>query len=102
MKLTNHVFLAALMLVALAAGAWAETPGAPAANTAAAATAPAPITAADVQSLKDALAAQQKQIERLTQRLEQMQAVNQPKNDAAGVQNVSQTSQDTPTLQPAV
>jgi hypothetical protein len=102
MKPTKHVFLTALTLVALAAGTWAETPGAPAANTAAAATAPAPITAADVQSLKDALAAQQKQIERLTQRLEQMQAVNQPRNDAAGVQNVSQTSLDTPTLQPAV
>jgi hypothetical protein len=104
MKRTKHVLLTALTLAALAAGAWAEEPGTgkPATSPAAAATAPAPITAADVQSLKDALAAQQKQIERLTQRLEQMQAVNQPKNDAAGVQNVSQASLDTPTLQPAV
>jgi hypothetical protein len=104
MKRTKHVLLTALTLAALSAGAWAEdpAPGKPAANPAATATAPAPITAADVQSLKDALAAQQKQIERLTQRLEQMQAVNQPKNDAAGIQNVSQASLDTPTLQPAV
>jgi hypothetical protein len=104
MKRTKNVFLTALALAALSAGAWAEdpAPGKPAANSAAAATAPAPITAADVQSLKDALAAQQLQIEHLTQQLQQMQAVNQPKNDAAGVENVSQTSQDTPTLQPAV
>jgi len=102
MKPIKHVFLAALTLAALAAGAWAEDPasGKPAANSTAAAAAPAPITAADVQSLKDAIAAQQKQIERLTQRLEQMQAANQPKN--AAVENVSQTSLDTPTLQPAV
>jgi hypothetical protein len=103
MKPIKHVFLATLTLAALAAGAWAEDPalGKPAANTAAAATAPAPITAADVQSLKDALAAQQQQIERLTQQLQQMQAVNQPKNETTGLTNLSQTSPDTPTLQPA-
>ncbi len=104
MKHTKNVFLTALALATLSVGAWAEEPGSgtPAASATAAATALAPITAADVQSLKDALAAQQKQIERLTQRLEQMQTVSQPKNDAAGAQNVSQTSLDTPTLRPAV
>jgi hypothetical protein len=104
MKRTKHLFLTALSLAALSAGVWAENPasGTPAANgTAPAPTAP-PVTAADVQALKDALAAQQKQIERLTQQLQQMQAVNQPKNDAVGLTNVNQTSQDTPTLQPAV
>ncbi len=104
MKRTKNVFLTALTLAALSAGAWAEdeVPEKPAANSAAAATAPAPITATDVQSLKDALAVQQQQIEHLTQQLQQIQAVNQPKNDAASLKNVSQTSLDTPTLQPAV
>jgi hypothetical protein len=104
MKPIKHLFLAALTLAALSAGAWAEdsASGKASANSAAAAAAPAPITAADVQSLKDALAAQQKQIERLTQQLNQMQAVNQPNNDAAGLTNVSRTSPDTPALQPAV
>jgi hypothetical protein len=79
MKSTKNLFLTALTLAALSAGAWAEdsASGKPAANSAAAAAAPAPVTAADVQSLKDALAAQQKQIERLTQQLQQMQAGNQ-------------------------
>ena len=104
MKSIKTLFLSALTLAALATGAWAQDPasGKPAANSAATAPAPAPITAADVQSLKDALAAQQQQIERLNQQLQKMQAVNQPKNDAAGIENVSQTSQNTPTLQPAV
>ena len=104
MKSIKTLFLTALTLAALATGAWAQDPasGKPAANSAATAPAPAPITAADVQSLKDALAAQQQQIERLNQQLQKMQAVNQPKNDAAGIENVSQTSQNTPTLQPAV
>jgi hypothetical protein len=104
MKATSKLFVTVLALAALAAGAWAQDPasGKPASNSAAAATAPAPITAADVQALKDALAAQQKQIERLSQQLQQVQAINQPKNDAAAVESVGQTSQNTPTLQPAV
>ena len=105
MKSIKTLFLTALTLAALATGAWAEYPasGKAAANSAAPATAPAPITAADVQSLKDALAAQQQQIERLTQQLQRMEAGNQPNNnEAAGVKNVSEASPDTPTLQPAV
>jgi hypothetical protein len=109
MKPIKHVFLAALTLAALTAGAWAEdsASGKPAANSVApaAATSPAPaapITAADVQSLKDALAAQQKQIEILTQQLQRIQAGNQPNNDAASVKNASETPSSTPTLQPAV
>jgi hypothetical protein len=103
MKPIKHLFLAALTLAVLSASAWAEDPasGKPAANSAAAATAPAPITAADVQALKDALAAQQQQIERLSQQLQRLQAGTQPNNDGAGLKNVNQTS-DTATLQPAV
>ena len=71
MKRTRHVFLAALTLAALSASAWAEDPAsdAPAAKPAAAAPAPPPVTAADVQALKDALAAQQLQIQALQNEL---------------------------------
>jgi hypothetical protein len=78
MKRTKNVFFTALAVAALAAGAWAENPAAaaPAAKDAAAAPAPAPavVTAADVQALKDALAAQQLQIQRLTRQLDRQQA----------------------------
>jgi len=70
MKRTKQVFLTALTLAALSAGAWAETP---ASAKPADAPAPPPVTAADVQALKDALAAQQLQIEHLTQQLQRQQ-----------------------------
>lgn len=84
MKATKNLFFTALTLAALAATVWAQNPGpvtlasnkandAPAAP-AAAAPAPSVVTAADVQALKDALAAQQLQIERLSQQLERQQA----------------------------
>jgi hypothetical protein len=79
MKSTKRRFFTALMLVAVAAAGWAQTSdsAAPspqkkhkpvAANPAATA-----ITAADVQSLRDALAAQQQQIQQLSQQLQQAQ-----------------------------
>jgi hypothetical protein len=78
MKTTRTLFITALTLAALTAGAWAGTPdgsGAPAANGAAAAPAPPTVvTAADVQALKDAVAAQQLQIQRLTEQLQRQQA----------------------------
>jgi len=76
MKASTKLFVIALTLAALAAGAWAEDPasGPAAAKPAATAPAPPPITAADVQALKDALAAQQQQIERLTEQLQRQQA----------------------------
>jgi hypothetical protein len=76
MKRTKNIILTALTLAALSAGAWAENPAAPApaAKDAAAAPAPPTITAADVQALKDALAAQQLQLDRLTQQLQRQQA----------------------------
>ncbi len=86
MKSIKHLFLAALTLAALCAGAWAEdAAGTPAVRPAAAAPAP-PVTAADVQALKDALAAQQQQIERLTQQLQRQQEwqAQQSAKEAAG------------------
>jgi hypothetical protein len=75
MKRTKNAFRTALTLAALAAGAWAETPASPAAaKDAAAAPVPTAVTAADVQALKEALAAQQLQLDRLTQQLQRQQA----------------------------
>jgi hypothetical protein len=76
MKASKKLFVA--LALALTAGAWAENPAAsgPGAKDAAATPAPAPaavITAADVQALKDALAAQQLQIERLEQQVQRQQ-----------------------------
>jgi len=99
MKPTRKIFFTALALAALTAGAWAETPAsdAPATGAAAAPAPPPSVTAADVQALKDALAAQQQQIERLTQQLQRQQAWQQVqsqaeaarKTDAASAQPVS-------------
>src|ERR1700722_15219382 len=76
MKTSKKVIVTALTLAALTAGAWAENPPSdgPAAKDAAAAPAPPTVTAADVQALKDALAAQQLQIDRLTKQLDRQQA----------------------------
>ncbi|MGA6951353.1 MAG: hypothetical protein WBY96_10180 [Candidatus Sulfotelmatobacter sp.] len=75
MKSTKTLFIIGLTLAALTAGAWAENPGSGApAGASAAAPAPTVVTAADVQALKDALAAQQLQIQRLTEQLERQQA----------------------------
>jgi hypothetical protein len=79
MKSTTHLFFTVLTLLALSAGAWAQTSDSstppPKKRLKPAAEAPAPpaITAADVQSLKDALAAQQQQIQQLSQQLQQAQ-----------------------------
>ena len=108
MKASKKLFLTVLAMVALAAGAWAQTPGQVTLNSnethdgssnngsataapAAAAPAPAPsiVTAADVQALKDALAAQQLQIERLSQQLERQQ-----EQQAAAAKAASQTGSD--------
>jgi hypothetical protein len=76
---SKNLFLTALALTALIAGAGAQTETAskpaPKKNHAAASTAPVQpaVTAADVQSLKDALAAQQQQIQQLTEQLQQNQ-----------------------------
>ncbi len=73
MKSSKNLFLAALILAALTSGAWAQTESAsnaaPANGSPAAAPAAAPVTAADIQALKDALAAQQQQIQALQAQL---------------------------------
>ena len=85
MKLHQNLIFTALILTATAGGAWAQTEvaanAAPANGPAASAPAPAPppITAADIQSLKDALAAQQLQIQALQT---QLQSQNQNKDQA--------------------
>ena len=83
MKPTKRLFTA-LALAALTATSWAETPAT--AAPAAATPPPAPsVTVADVQALKDALAAQQQQIERLTQQLQRQQAWQQTQQSAVEV-----------------
>ncbi|MGA7559044.1 MAG: hypothetical protein WCF61_00410 [Terriglobales bacterium] len=77
MKSVKHLFLALLALTVFSAGAWAQTSDSTAPkkthkHVAAAAATPA-VSAADVQALKDALAAQQQQIQQLTQQLQQNQ-----------------------------
>ena len=75
MKVTR-LLCTALTLAALTAGSWAQTGTTSTAkkkHRAPAAPAPPAVTAADVQSLKDAIAAQQQQIQQLTQQLQQNQ-----------------------------
>src|ERR1700684_916448 len=105
------VFLTALTVAALGAGSWAQSAGpvtvasndakaapAVAGSGAAAAAAAAPaappsiITAADVQALKDALAAQQLEIERLSQQLDRQQA-QQAAAQAAAAQAAAHPAQ---------
>jgi hypothetical protein len=99
MKSTKTLFITALTLAALTAGAWAENPGsgAPAASAAAPAPAAPPtvVTAADVQALKDALASQQLQmatqqlqIQRLTEQLERQQAWQSQQSAAAAAAKI--------------
>jgi len=84
MKPNKHLFFTTLTLAALTAGAWAQTqtasnvaPANPSPAAAAAPATPPPVTAADVQALKDALAAQQQQIQQLTEQLQRQQAVQE-------------------------
>ena len=76
MKSTKNLLLTALTLTALTAVAWAQTETgsnlAPASASATPAVAPAPpVTAADIQELKTAIAAQQQQIQALQAQLQQ-------------------------------
>ncbi|MGA2456987.1 MAG: hypothetical protein ABSF85_05435 [Terriglobales bacterium] len=109
MKAIKHLFLAILTLAALAGGAWAQVSGftAPAPTKkhkpVAAAPAQPAITAADVQALKDGLAAQQQQIQQLSQQLQQAQqnwqqaqaAAADATNKAAAAQTQASQQQQT-------
>ena len=101
MKPTRKFFATALTLATLSAGGWAQTLTAanatPGTRPAATATpAPTPVTAADVQALKDALAAQQLQIQRLTEQLEKQQQV-QAQQAAAIAADATPSSTNAPT-----
>jgi hypothetical protein len=98
MKARTKLFVTALTLAALAAGAWAEDPasGAAAAKPAATAPAPPPITAADVQALKDALAAQQQQIEQLTEQLKRQQVWQSQQSAAQAASKTDAAPQPAP------
>ena len=109
MKSSKSVFLTALTLAAFSAGAWAQTsvdtpaPNQPKAEASVAAQ-PA-ITAADIQALKDALAAQQRQIQALQDELHRKdQTAQQPQltpasntaSNQATLSNAVLSLQDTP------
>jgi hypothetical protein len=89
MKSTKRRFFTALMLAVVAAAAWAQTSDSATPSPkkkhkpVAADPAPPAITAADVQSLRDALAAQQQQIQQLSQQLQQAQQNWQQAQSAA-------------------
>jgi Putative porin len=87
MKLNKHLLFTTLTLAALAAGAWAQTEtasnAAPANPAAVAAPAQPPVTAADIQELKDALAAQQQQIQALQAQLHAKEQEQQQVRSAA-------------------
>jgi hypothetical protein len=87
MKLTPTLFLATLALAVFPSGAWAQTEtasnAAPAVGAPAAAPAPPPVTAADIQALKEALAAQQQQIQALQAQLQHRDEALQPPPSAA-------------------
>jgi hypothetical protein len=96
MERHQHLFLTALALLAISAAAPAQTQTAsetasnlgpdPKASPAAAAPVPSTVTAADFQALKEALAAQQRQIDRLTRQLERQQAWQQAQQSAGATQ----------------
>src|ERR1700730_1275114 len=103
MKLNQTLILATLALAAFTSGAWAQTQtasntapvtGPPAAAATAALPAPPPVTIADIQALKDALAAQQQQIAAL-------QAQLQSKNGATQQVSAAVLPATTPAISPA-
>ncbi len=107
MKATK-LFVHVLALVALSASMWAQATSAkPVVKkkktiATAAATQPA-ITAADIQALKDAIAAQQQQIQQLSQQLQQnQQASQQAQQQAQQAQSAaSEAQQKTSSIQAA-
>ena len=98
MKASKHLFFTGLTLAAMTAGVWAQTdtatkPVHKKKHVAATPAQPA-VTAADVQSLKDAIAAQQQQIQQLTQQLQQnQQAWQQAQQQAQQAQSTASDAQ---------
>jgi hypothetical protein len=87
MKLKLTLILATLALATFTSGAWAQTETAanpaPAGGAPAATPVPPPVTAADIQELKAALAAQQQQIQALQAQLQHRDEALQPAPSAA-------------------
>src|SRR5580692_7267667 len=100
MKPIKNVFLTALTLAALSAGVWAQTMDStpPPPKKHKHADAPPAVTAADVQALKDAIAAQQQQIQALQDELHRKdQAAQQAQaaaSDAAAQAAAAQAAAD--------
>jgi hypothetical protein len=99
MKSIKNLFLTTLTLAALSAGAWAQTSDSTAPppkkkHKPVAAQPAQPVTAADVQELKDALAAQQQQIRELREELHRKdQAVQQAETAAADASGKADAAQ---------
>jgi len=80
---TSKLLFTALTLASLTAGVWAQTQTASNAASAHPSTVPAapstppPVTAADIQALRDAIAAQQRQIQQLSEQLQRQQQLQQ-------------------------
>lgn len=86
MKVKKNLILTALILAAFtAAGAQTETASnaGPANNSAPPAPTPPPVTAADIQALKDAIAAQQQEIQALQAQLQSKHEATQPTQSAS-------------------
>jgi hypothetical protein len=103
MKLKTNLIFTALIAAASTAGAWAQVE--PASNAAlpkgyaASTSAPSPVTAADIEELKAALAAQQQQIQALEAQLQNKEQASQQEPSATA----SLPSSDTKTQQtPAI
>jgi Skp family chaperone for outer membrane proteins len=97
MKLNKNAFLTTLTLAALTAGAWAQSEtasnAAPHSGYAASTPAPPPVTAADIQELKAALAAQQQQIQALQAQLQSKdQALQQVRSAGLSATPLSTTA----------
>jgi hypothetical protein len=96
MKSIKHLLITVLTLATLSAGAWAQTSDstAPPPKKKHKAEKPAQVTAADVQELKDALAAQQQQIRELREELHRKdQAVQQATSAAADASGKADAAQ---------
>jgi len=101
MKSSKSVFLTAIILAALTTGARTQTETASnaSAKSAESGPAPPPVTAADMQELRDALAAQQRQIQALQEQLQSKDhALQQHVQSAApsAVQPANDSAPDSP------
>jgi hypothetical protein len=93
MKAPKNPLLTSLVVATLAAGAWSEDSAAAPKNKSEAATASAQplVTAADIQTLKDALAAQQQQIQALQEQLRRKDEKDQAPAQVVSAPQVAST-----------